>query len=103
MSNEDLQKQLDFMVEQQARLTVNQEKADERLTRFENIVANAYVDMRDRVNALVEAQVKSEEKIGALADSQKNLLEAQLATEERLNVLINVFERHISGNNGQHQ
>ena len=92
MSNEDFQRKLYFIVEQQARLVVNQDKADERLTRLENIVANAYVDMRDRVNALVEAQLTSEKKISALAD-------AQHATDERLNVLITVVERHITGNN----
>jgi hypothetical protein len=96
MGSEDFQKQFDFIVEQQARLVVKQDRADERLTRLENIVANAYVDMRDRVNALMEAQLKSEEKIAALAD-------AQLGTDERLNVLIAVVERHISGNYGGRQ
>lgn len=103
MSNDNIQKQFDFIVEQQARLVMNQEKADERLTRLENIVANAYVDMRDRVNALVDAQLKSEEKIATLADAQTHLTQAQVATEERLNVLITVVERHISGNNGDRQ
>ncbi len=98
MSSDDFQRQLDFIVEQQAHLVVNQQKADERLTRLENIVANAYVDMRDRVNALVEAQLKSEEKIAALADAQRQLTQSQTATEEKLNVLITVVERHISGN-----
>lgn len=57
----------------------------------------------DRVNTLTDAQLKSEEKIAALADAQKNLTDAQLATDERLNVLITVVERHISGNNGARQ
>ncbi|MGZ8848354.1 MAG: hypothetical protein ACXW3C_17975 [Pyrinomonadaceae bacterium] len=94
MSDTDFQKQLDFIVEQQAQFVVNQEKAGERLTRLENIVANAYVDMRDRYNALVDAQLKSEEKLSALA-------EAQHRTEERLNVFIDVVERQIiSRDNG---
>ena len=93
MSNDNVQKQLDFIVEQQAQFVVNQEKADERLTRLENIVANAYVDMRDRYNALLDAQLKTEEKIGGLAEAQKR-------TEERLNIFIDVVERHITSHNG---
>jgi hypothetical protein len=97
MSNEDIRKHLDFIVEQQAQFVVNHEKADERLTRLENIVANAYVDMRDRYNALVDAQLKSEGKIAALA-------EAQLHTEGRLNTLIDVVDRHVTNHdNGGRQ
>lgn len=95
MSNEKVQKQLDFILEHQAQFVSNLEKSDERLTRLENIVANAYVDMRDRYNALVDAQLKTEERLGALADAQHR-------TEDRLNIFIDVVERHISSNdNGQ--
>ena len=95
MSNDNVQKRVDFIVEQQAQFVLNLEKADERLTRLENIVANAYVDMRDRYNALVDAQLKTEEKLGALADAQHR-------TEDRLNIFIEVVERHISSHdNGQ--
>jgi hypothetical protein len=104
MGNEDFQKQFDFIVEQQARLVVKQDRADERLTRLENIVANAYVDMRDRVNAVADAQLKTEATVGTLAETQQNLAKAQLATEEKLNVLITVIERHISSqSNGNKQ
>ncbi len=50
-----------------------QVEAEKRMTRLESVVANSYVDMRDRYNALVDAQVKSEEKIAQLADAQRNL------------------------------
>ena len=104
MSNEETQKQIDFLVEHQARFAVNQEKADERLTRLENIVANSYVDMRDRYNALVDAQLKSEERIAAVAEAQHRAAEAQANTDERLNTLINAVERHISDQaNGKRQ
>lgn len=109
--SEDTQKQIEFMVEQQARFAVNQEKADERLTRLEKIVANAYVDMRDRYNALVDAQLKSETKIAAVAEAQLRLTEAQRSltegqqhTDDRLNALIGIVDRHITGHdNGKRQ
>lgn len=109
--SEDTQKQIEFLFEHQARLAVSQEKADERLTRLEKIVANAYVDMRDRYNALVDAQLKSEEKIAAVAEAQLRLTEAQQSltegqqhTDERLNALINIVDRRITGHdNGKRQ
>jgi len=78
---------------------VKQDKSDKRLTRLENIVANAYVDMRDRVNAVADAQLKTEAIVAALGETQHNLARAQLATEEKLSVLITVIERHISSQN----
>lgn len=108
MSNPDIQKHLDFIVEQQAQFVVNQEKAGERLTRLENIVTNAYVDMRDRYNALVDAQLKSEEKIAAVADAQlrltevqQTLAEGQKHTDDRLNALIDIVDRHTGHDNGK--
>ncbi|MDQ3684733.1 MAG: hypothetical protein M3430_03920 [Acidobacteriota bacterium] len=80
MTEEERQRQMDFIVEQQAQFTTDiqqltelQVEAEKRMTRLESVVANSYVDMRDRFNALVDAQIKSEEKISALADAQRNL------------------------------
>ncbi len=80
MPEEERQRQMDFIVEQQAQFTTDiqqltelQVEAEKRMTRLESVVANSYVDMRDRFNALVDAQIKSEEKISALADAQRNL------------------------------
>ena len=108
--SEDTQKQMEFIVEHQARLAVNQERADERLTRLEKIVANAYVDMRDRYNALVDAQLKSETKIAAVAEAQLRLTEAQQSlmegqqhTDNRLNALIEIVDRHITGHDNGKQ
>ncbi len=80
MTEEERQRQMDFIVGQQAQFTTDiqqlkelQIEAEKRMTRLESVVANSYVDMRDRFNALVDAQIKSEEKISALADAQRNL------------------------------
>ena len=80
MTEEERQRQIDFIVGQQAQFTTDiqqlkelQIEAEKRMTRLESVVANSYVDMRDRFNALVDAQIKSEEKISALADAQRNL------------------------------
>ena len=80
MTDEERRRQMDFILEQQARfladirrLQGSHAEADKRMTRLEQFVANSYVDPRDRYNARVNAQVKSEEKIAKLAEAQANL------------------------------
>jgi predicted negative regulator of RcsB-dependent stress response len=97
MSNEEMQKKMEFIIDQQAQLVVNQEKADERLTRLENIVVRFYEDTETKMGALIDAQVRTETKMAELA-------EAQLRTDERLNTLVAVVERVINeGRNDQLQ
>jgi chaperonin cofactor prefoldin len=105
MSDEELQKRFEFITEHLAALTINQERADERLTRLENIVANAYVDMRDRNNALVDAQLKTENAVkvlaesqARLAESQAHLAESQVHTDRRLDALIDIIIKERNGN-----
>ncbi len=103
MTNEDFQKKMEFIVEQQAQLVVNQELADERMTRIENLVgrienvvgrlATASLerieDLEGKMSALVDSQIRTDETLKALAESQAR-------TDERFNIFINVVERYIS-------
>jgi hypothetical protein len=80
MMEEERQRQTDFIVGQRTQIATDiqqlkelQVEAEKRMTRLEPLVANSCVEMRDRFNALVNAQIKSEEKISALADAQRNL------------------------------
>ena len=50
----------------------------------------------DKINALIAAQMRTEEAMAGLARSQANLADAHASTDERLNVLINTFERFIN-------
>lgn len=115
MDNKNLEKKMEFIIEQQAQLVVNQEKADERMTRIEDIVGrlgnvtlNGFENVEAKISALVDAQIKTEANIGKMAaaqeqmaEAQKQMAEAQTSTDERLNLLINVVERQISeGRNG---
>ncbi|HEX7997239.1 MAG TPA: hypothetical protein VF528_02385 [Pyrinomonadaceae bacterium] len=80
MADEDFQKKMEFIIEQQAQLAVNHEKAAERLTRLENLVARfaqATVDrfevVDERINALIDAQMRTEESIKKTEESIRNL------------------------------
>jgi hypothetical protein len=50
----------------------------------------------EKINALIGAQMHTEEAMAVLARSQANLADAHASTDERLNVFINTFERFIS-------
>jgi phosphoribosyl-dephospho-CoA transferase len=103
MSNEEMNKKMEVIVEQQTKLadavitvvglvgtlTRTQLAADDRISELTQI--QAHTD--DRINALVQAQTRTGETI-------QLLIESQARTDERLNIFINVVERHISGNGG---
>jgi len=116
MSNEEMNKKMEFIVEHQAKFAAEIEimrevQAAESKLRNEQYdkLSNALIGVVDIVGSLTRAQMRTDERINSLADAQtrtdksiKLLSEAQARTEERLKILINVVERHISGNGGSH-
>ena len=95
MTNEEFKKKMEFIVEQQAQLVINQEKADGRMTRLENLVGRL-------ATASLERFENIEEKVEALVDSQVRLTDAQSRTDENLRNLIAVVDRYFSeGLNGK--
>ncbi len=59
MTDEEFQKKMEFIIEQQAQLVVNQELADERMTRIENVVGRLATTSLERIE-------DTEEKMSAL-------------------------------------
>ena len=95
MTNEEFEKKMEFILEQQAQLVLNQEKADERMTRIENVVGRLATASFERFENI-------EEKVVALVDSQVRLTDAQSRTDENLKNLIAVVDRYFSeGRNGK--
>ncbi len=95
MTNVEFEKKMGFIVEQQAQLVINQEKADERMTRLENIVGRLATASLDRFENI-------EGKVVALVDSQVRLTDAQSRTDENMKSLIAVVDRYFSeGRNGK--
>jgi flagellar hook-associated protein FlgK len=88
MANEDFEKKMEFIIEQQAQLVVNNQKSDERLARLENLVTRFAQATVERINDL-------DEKFAALVD-------AQMRTEESLRNLMAVVDHYFSeGRNGK--
>jgi hypothetical protein len=101
--SEKTQRKIDFIVNQQAQFTIDmqalresQERTDAVVRRFANATLRRFegvegeVSNLDRkIEALVDAQIRSE-------DGMKELREAQKVGEERLNAFIATVERLIS-------
>jgi hypothetical protein len=101
MNDEQFERRMEFIVEQQAKNIVNIEKLQE-----------AHAELTTKHNHLTEALTTVVGMIGRLASGHERFFEAQRHTDEqlseltnkqsetddRLNVLIGVVERYFSGN-----
>lgn len=91
MTNEEMERTMAFILEQQAQLTV---KVDRTAGSITNLLAVAEIQAAE-IRDLTES-------IRALADRQRESEERGRRTDERLDVLINIVERHVSeGRNGK--
>lgn len=95
MSDEDTEKRIAFIIEQQAQSASDSLQLGELQAKTEQLVgtlASATIEGFRDVNA----------KIDALADSQIRLTDAQFRTDENLRNLIAVVDRNFSeGRNGE--
>ena len=114
MSNEEMNKKMEFIVEQQAQFALDMKVMREVQAQHGNLLKEQYLKLSDAVitavglvGKIAQAQLRSDDRINVLAQAQTRndesfslLAQAQTRTEERLNIFINVVERHISGNGG---
>jgi hypothetical protein len=98
MNNDETQRRIEFIIEQQAQFSVDIQQLKETQIRAQ-----------EQIDTLREAQVQAEvrasrveEAIIRLVNVVERLADAQTQTDERLNVFINVVERYMSeGRNGK--
>src|SRR5947209_1453285 len=95
MNNEEFEKRMEFIVEQQAKFASD-------IVELKDAVGG----LKDVVSRLANASLKRfedmDERISALVDSQFRLTEAQSHTDENLRNLISVVDRYFSeGRNGK--
>ena len=83
MTDEDRQRQMDFILEQQAQITVSMGQLTETVDKLSKKVDRT----ADSVNALLVIAEIHDQEIKA--------------TDERLNALANTVDRYIKGRNGQ--
>jgi uncharacterized phage infection (PIP) family protein YhgE len=111
MSEEEMQKKMEFIIEHQAQFAVNidllreaQQRTDERLGEVaaaQAQMARAQTHMNEVVAVMAEAQERMAEAQERMIESQERTDRKLAETDERLNTLINIVERHVSeGHNG---
>lgn len=91
MTDEERQRLMDFLLEQQAH-------ADTRLSRLEEQRERDEVNQQrheEAMRRIEAAQEVTAQQVQHLGGAMIELAEAQARTEERLNALINTVERHI--------
>jgi hypothetical protein len=64
--------------------------------RERKVIRKRFKETDEKIDALIGAQMRTEEAMAVLARSQANLADAHASTDEKLNALINTFERFIS-------
>ena len=109
MDNDDkINKQIEFILNQQGQHDANIGRLEEKHAQLQDIVGRLAITTAAGLEALVDAQIKTEENIATLTEKMTErmtaLAEAQAQTDDRLNTLINVVERHVSEgwNGGSH-
>jgi hypothetical protein len=102
MSDAEMNKKMEFIVEQQAKFAAEIEIMREVQAADAKRLGDGLIGVIDIVGQLAQSQMRTEGTVNSLATDIKLLTEAQSRTDERLNNLISVVERHISGNGGSH-
>lgn len=114
MSDEEMNKKMEFIVEQHAKFAADIDILREIQAADARRLGEGFLSMIDFVGQLTRSQIRTEQTVNTLAQAQaqtanslaadiKLLTEAQSRTDERLNNLINIVERHIGGNGGSHR
>jgi hypothetical protein len=106
MTNEEIEKTMQFVLEQQAQFAANQQQVDERVSRLETNMAMIAQAQSQTAQAQTQisqvlAQVAQEQAKMMRAQTHMNevvaaMLETHRHTEERLDAFIGVLERYIS-------
>lgn len=96
MSNEDLERKMAFIVEQQAQFASDiqqlrevQGQTEQIVARLANVTLEGFKDVNVKINALVDAQIR-------LNESQAHTDENLSRTDENLRNLIAVVDRYFS-------
>ena len=104
MSDEEMQRKMEFIVEQQAQFAAQMGQLQERMDKLEGLVSRFAQATVDRFAATDKRMDELDEKISALVNAHIQTEESQKRTEESLRNLIAVVDRYFSeGRNGQSQ
>jgi|ERR1043165_2104404 chromosome segregation ATPase len=94
MTNEDMQKTMEFILEQQAQFTTNIQKLQE-----ERVRDNARLKrLEESFQLLVQLAQSTDSRLDTLESNMSALAEAQTHADERLSALIDIVREGRNGN-----
>ncbi|HYO99348.1 MAG TPA: hypothetical protein VER76_03955 [Pyrinomonadaceae bacterium] len=106
MTTEEMERTMQFILEQQAQLTATVGRLSEKVDRTADGINSLLViaeihereiaELRESVNATNESVNATSESVNAMRESVTAVDERGRETDERLNALINTVERYIS-------
>ena len=108
MTNDEMRKKMEFIVEQQAQTVVTLQTLGERHLEAKKRISNLEGAFVGLVNIVTDTNTRianvAEEMRAAMKETNERLQAAMKEINERLNAFINVVERFLSeGRNGQTQ
>ena len=107
MTNEEMQKTMQFIIKHQAQIVSNIQRLEETQTKAEGRVSRldgAIVGVVNMIDKLTRAQEQLADKVTTLAEAQTRTEERVAETSERLNTFIVVVEGYIGeGGDGKSQ
>ena len=92
MTNDEIQRTMEFIIKQQESFAESMEQADGRMNRLERAFIGIVEIVADTVKSLKELTGK----VDSLAEKMDTLVDAQANTDDRLNIFITTVERYIS-------
>jgi hypothetical protein len=90
MTPDEMDKKIEFILQMQAQFEANMSQSEANTNNLRVSVADLAAVVRDSIKI-------SDDRFTRLDDRLSKLTDAQKATDERLNVLISVVEKHITG------
>ena len=100
MSDAEMNKKMEFIVEQQAKFAADIEIMREIQAADAKRLGDGLMGVIDIVGQLAQSQMRTQETVNTLTQDVNRLAQAQAHTEERLTILINTVERYVGGNGG---
>jgi allophanate hydrolase subunit 1 len=104
MTPEEMERAINFIVEHQAQFAADIQQlkeaqviTEQKLQQF----ADIQLGQAKLQTQLTEATLANTIMLGQLTKTQQQTNEKLAETDERLNIFINVVERHITGSNGK--
>lgn len=110
MTYAEMERTMQFLLEQQAQLTANVQRHDEQIAEVNEQIAQLTANVQrhdghigqvtDLVGRLAQAEIRLVERMTDLEGRMAELATAGKETQERLDAFITFVEKYISGRNG---